>query len=428
MNKTLRLRTKILALNEVNFEFWVKDFESVLGEFELFKGPIDYGPETGLLEPWAQWPSLFYSIDSKRLGVRELGQLDEVAKRHKPFWDDILTTENGSLVWGVMNATTEYSSRNIVIADPWSGEIDRVHKDFRDAVGFVKKFAGNYLDLSLKDKILGFGSLLRLHQYLSVRDWVWVVRIIARYGLSLRFRPLLFIAIYEYLMLKMGIKVAKIYQLDQVGMFFFNTFAHIQHHYWDPTDKFHRQCLDFGSTVLRDILSVCRSEGILDGYWLICNGLDQENCVGIEDWMLYRPKSHARLFERLLPSKTFGVREAMTNDGRLIFETDIEADLGLRALANWRVDNEPLFVLERCSNQIFYRPFSFRKRSKNSLVNNSETPERFGFFDEFVEITTRSGRHIQSHSYVASSEFHGGNGLRIHEIGLELRSSYGSPA
>ena len=129
-----------------------------------------------------------------------------MAKRHKPFWDDILTTENGSLVWGVMNATTEYSSRNIVIEDPWSCEIDRVHKDFRDAVGFVKKVAGNYLDLSLKDKILGFGSLLRLNQYLSVRDWVWVVGTTARYGLSLKFRPLLFIAIYEYLMLKMGIK------------------------------------------------------------------------------------------------------------------------------------------------------------------------------------------------------------------------------
>jgi len=34
---------------------------------------LDYGPETGLLEPWVQWPSLFYGFDSKRLGVRELG-------------------------------------------------------------------------------------------------------------------------------------------------------------------------------------------------------------------------------------------------------------------------------------------------------------------------------------------------------------------
>jgi len=161
---------------------------------------------------------------------------------------------------------------------------------------------------------------------------------------------------------------------------------------------------------------------------LICNGLDQENCVGKEDWIFYRPTSHARLFKRLLPSTTFEVKEAMTNDGRLIFETDIKAELGLRALANWRLNHEPLFVLELRSNQIFYRPFSFRKRSDNSLMNNSERLERFRFFDEFVEITTRSGRHIQSHSYVASSEFNGGNGLRIHEIGLELRSSYGCPA
>jgi len=119
-----------------------------------------------------------------------------------------------------MNAATEYPSKNVVIPDHWSDEIDRVHKDFKDAVGFVKKFAGNYLDLSLKDKILGFGSLLRLNQYLSVRAWVWVVRVVVRYGLSLKFRPLLFIAIYENLMLKMGINVAKIYQLDQAGMFF----------------------------------------------------------------------------------------------------------------------------------------------------------------------------------------------------------------
>lgn len=393
----------ILCVNELNFDLWRSSLENLVQKCDgrISKGIINYDYSSGYLEPWAQWPSFFFGMESDQLGIKELGQ----RVHHnfaKPLWDS--EDQKSSLIWGMMNGYTTLERKHVVFPDPWSIDLGSVSPEFQEIASSISALARDYLNLTIEKKIRAVWAILKLRSYLKFTDYCWVAKALVRWSWRLRGTSLLYIGIYELLMARVFTRVAHEKNIQGLKLLFQNLWAHIQHHYWNRGDSLAKEAVLFGEWALGQNISYLDQNSFFSKPWMIINGLDQENCIGKEDWVLYRPVSHKALFEKLLPGQDFYIREAMTNDGHLDFSSADEVENAHELLGQWMLDGDSLLSVERSGLSLFYRPKRFTTLSPDALIVNRVTGEVLRFFDFFDFVARRTGRHVKTFHYMTNDE------------------------
>ena len=388
----------IICFNEFNFNLWTKELGCTLPAKKIYSGQIRDSHTSGFLEPWSQWPSFFYGSDALRLDIKELGQTPK-DRLLKPLWDRDKNSKN--LIIGMMNATTEYPNKNLLIPDPWTVDLKSLPKDFQKLGESMNNVATNYLNLSILEKLTAFISVAKLLKYVGFIYFFKILIFGLYWGFKTKFKNLVFIGMYELILLKVAISLKEANKYDRT-ILFFNIFAHIQHHHWKFKNDKPSIELCFGKEVFIKMIKALKYKGFFDEKFIIHNALNQENCINKEDWVLYRPKSHKLLFEKLLDTTSFDICEAMTNDGYINFDSDQDANNNILKLNNWFLNDEKLLNLSRKNNKVFYRLNFVNSVSNNVIIYNLDKSKKLYFFDFFKFVTRRTGRHIQSFNFATN--------------------------
>jgi hypothetical protein len=388
----------IICFNELNFSLWNEELGSKNLKGKIYSGNISESYESGFLEPWSQWPSFFYGVSASDLGIKELGQKPSNLSL-KPLWD--CDRKSTNLIIGMMNGTTINPNKNLIIPDPWTVDLESMPQDFQKLGESINNLATNYLNLSFFEKLSTFISISKLLKYVGILYFSKVLIFGTYWGFKTKFKNLVFIGIYELLLLRIAISLRTNKEYDRT-ILFFNTFAHIQHHYWKFKNNKPSAELAFGKEVFDWMIKILKKNDFFNQKYIIHNGLNQENCVNKEDWILYQPINHRLLFEKLLESSNFNTHEAMTNDGYLSFNSISDAEIAISKLNEWFLNGNKLFSLSRKDNKVFYRPYSFKPIRPDSKIHNLNQSNFFHFFDFFKFITRRTGRHIQSFNFITN--------------------------
>jgi hypothetical protein len=301
----------------------------------------------------------------------------------------------------MMNATTQNPDINLLIPDPWTVDLRSMPKNFQKLGKSIKNLSTNYLSLSIFEKISAFVTVSKLLRYVGVISFFKILAFGLYWCFKTNFKNVVFIGLYELVMLKVAITLKTKNKFDRT-ILFFNIFAHIQHHYWKFDRSISNVEILFGKEIFKKIIDELESHDFFNQKFIIHNALNQENCVNKEDWVLYRPISHRLLFEELLRSTNFEINEAMTNDGYLSFKTEEEANKAICKLNNWFLEGKELFQLSQMKQKVFYRPSSFKTLGLEVLISNTSLGKKLHFFDFFQFVARRTGRHIQSFNFITN--------------------------
>lgn len=348
--------------------------------------------ESGWLEPWVQWVSVHTGVPSQAHGVRNLG--DVPGLKQPQLWEALAARGVSTGVWGVMNgARRDAATCRFFVPDPWTFSEDAHPRELDALIDLPRYLARDYLNLSVPRVLGKLGGFLR-----AVGRGAGWGRLIASLGPLtrglLRFGPRHFVVIawFEYLSGGAFLQRWRRERPD-VAVVFLNTLAHVQHHYWTQgpgvvTPQI-AYALGWVDRWLGDMLAIVGDTPVA-----LMNGLSQGNTNHEPAWVLYRQKDPRRFLEQVgfAPES---VAPLMTHDAHVRFKTPAERDAAVAALGAAVVEGRRLFHVEadaRDACTLFYRldftdQLSAQARAR---VNGRD----FRFRDQFVEIVTRTGKHV----------------------------------
>jgi hypothetical protein len=133
----------------------------------------------------------------------------------------------------------------------------------------------------------------------------------------------------------------------------------------------------------------CNNETII----LLTNAFTQKNSVH-ENKYLYRQIDPSS-FLQSLNIKFLKLEQGMTNDGLIYFESDFELRECETILSKVTINNEKAFQVEKITKEnlvLFYQFIIWDDLSHDTLIKLDVN--QFLFYDYFVKVTKRSGKHV----------------------------------
>jgi hypothetical protein len=136
----------------------------------------------------------------------------------------------------------------------------------------------------------------------------------------------------------------------------------------------------------------------------LMNALSQTCSIEDPPWILYRPNNHIRLVA-FLGVEAVRVEPLMTYDAHVFFATTEAAARGAAILEGARIDDKPLFFVERDAHdplKLFYRVAMSDPVGPDAQFTYRNTAAPFA--DHFTAIVQRTGKHNQNGDLFANFE------------------------
>lgn len=393
-------RILLIELNEVNRDLLVQVCERIdlpnisrIIAFEQSRTFTDDEYDSGYLEPWVQWVSVHTGQPSSQHRIMHLGDVPDASV--KQIWETLSDAGIHSGIWGVMNGVRR-GARNcdFFVADPWTFVEDPHPTNLLGLISFARYIAKNYLNLSAievgRQSMIYLGALL---ENVSFRDLLAATRILVE-GLA-QFGPKHHVlgAFFEYLSAIAFIKYKRQYQ-PQFSVIFFNLLAHLQHRYWLSNKELSPHLL-YGFKVVDQALGQVFASVSEDEILLVADALSQVNTLTEDLWILYRPHDPEG-FVKAMGIECQQVEALMTYDAHVFFSDIAQCNSAFEILRAASINGKPLFYLDRgeaTSSKFFYRVDFTDVVSPDVMFEVGG--RAYKFFDYFVEVGTRTGKHSQ---------------------------------
>lgn len=380
--------------------------------------------DTGFLEPWVQWVSVHTGVPSTRHGVKNLGDVPNLAEDQ--IWERLSARGRSSVVWGVMNGNRRKATAcKVFVPDPWTFSENAFPAEYQGLIALPRYLARNYLDFSRFTAVRKGLDLVRtLLRSTKGGDFIDGLRVFWR-GFR-RFGPTnaVFIVFFEYLSAMAFIRAVERIRPD-FALVFINMLAHVQHHYWKSGDGSDCPQIAFAAAATDEILGkmLARCEPVVGtGRVVLMNALSQTCTIEEPAWILYRPKNHAGLVS-FLGVKAARVEPLMTYDAHVFFANEEDAASGAAILEAARIEGKPLFFVEPDAHdplKLFYRVAMTDPVGTDTEFVYRNKAARFA--DHFTAIVQRTGKHNQNGDLFANFEI-GRQKFLNHEVSEWLEQS-----
>jgi hypothetical protein len=361
------------------------------------------------LEPWIQWVTLHTGLSYDQHRVLLLG--DGHTCEDKRTWD--LASDAGLRVWvcGTMNAAYASPINGHVLPDPWSEATESYPSDeFGPYLRFVRANVQEHTNERLP---------------LGGRDYLAFVRFMADHGLSARtVRLVASQLVTERLSAQRRWRRAVL--LDRLqwdlfrwydrrfrphfATFFSNSTAHFQHMYWRNMDP--------GAFIVKPTDGDQRNhaEAILEGYrrmdWIVgealslagagrtlifSSALGQQPCLKYETSggkVFYRPKELEAFVRYMGLHGRCKVAPLMSEDFRLVFESEAEASAAEACVRDIRVNDRRAMKVSRAAREVVTGCAIFDELPSSATFTSAAHPNPVPFFSIFYRADgMKSGMH-----------------------------------
>ncbi len=418
-----------ISLNELNFELIenylkdkrLKNFKKIKESLILTTSEKNYN----LLEPWIQWVSVYYGKSAKDHGVFRLGE-----KTNKKFKSIFKTLEEKNYKVGVissMNIQNDLKNPSYFIPDPWS--------DTKPDNNFWSKLINIFTSILVKDNA---------RKKLNIKSYFYLILCFCKF---VRFeRYYLFFKIFFKSRKKKWFKAIFLdlflheFHMNRIkkkqvnfSNIFFNSIAHIQHHYFFNSKntsnknlknpKWYIKKID---DPLKDALEIF--EIVLNDYFkkskeykiILATGLSQVPYDTVKYY--YRLKNHKSFF------KNFGVDfenilELMSRDFFIKFKTKKDAINNLKLIKNIKTSKgEKIFSDLQVKGKDLFVTFGFSKEIKNqNLINKLNQNVKLSDFVDFVAL--KNGMH-HAKGYLYIDDNHIKKHINVKDIKREIVSLF----
>ena len=392
----MKNRILVLELNEINFDFinrycqkgLLPNFKKLFDKYKTYRTISE--TEYHLVEPWIQWPT-FHT--GKKYSEHKLFDLNDYQKLNFPqIWE--LIESNGYKVAAIspMNAKNNLTNKSIFLPDPWS--FNKIHgsifiKILHKAVYYFvnnnvkKKFSlVNYLYLLIS--IIFFAKMdnyfLYLKYLLKSTKKKWYRAII----LDL----LLFDLTRTFLDKK----------IDFISSFF-NSAAHIQHHYLLNSSVVDSKIINEEWYVSKNedpVLDVFNLYDIMikkilaikDYRIMILTGLTQDL---VDDYNIYYRLTNHTEFLNLLNIQYSKIESLMSRDFKIFFKNHENLNEAVVMLTDCKIDDERIFAISQYDNYLFVT-LTYNKKIEKST--HFKFKDNHFFADQYMSLVAiKNGIH-----------------------------------
>ena len=416
----------LISLNELNFElidkyiekYNLKNLKHILHNLSYTKSEKDYK----LLEPWIQWFSAYTGLEAKEHSIFRLG--DGASSNFKSIFK--ILSENGIKVGAIspMNIKNDLNYPDYFIPDPWTitGSTNNfwhrlIHKCISE---LVKDNARK------KTKILNyFLFLLVFIKFSSLKKYGIYLKLFFKSLKKKWFRSLFLDYFLHDLHLNLLFK-----NNTEFSNIFFNSIAHIQHHYFYNSEIFDKNqknpnwyipenedpfkdSLELFDKILEDYLKIENEYSIL-----IATGLRQ--ITYDTNKFYYRLKYHKIFFSKF-GLNIVNVQELMSRDFILTFKSNEECLKSLQIISNIHTnEDKKIFGDFDVRQDKLFLTLTFSEEIINQSILHQNDKIELREYVDFVAI--KNGMH-DGKGYIYSSNLKKPDLIEIHKI-KEIISNY----
>lgn len=351
--------------------------------------------ESDFLEPWVQWVSIHTGQPSSSHQIKHLGDVPHL--HTSQLWESLSKAGKTSGIWGAMNASRGQTENNLFfLPDPWTASEGAYPNELSPLLDLLRYSTKNHLNtsyLTLMQKIGRF--LLFLTKKGLLATFQKEIPHLLKYTRQFKKEAFPFISLFDYLSMKLFLKMDKKYKPD-FSLIFLNSLAHMQHHHWRRENLPDSKRFEYGLGYLDRAFEAFFKKVKAEDTIIVANALSQKNTQDEEPWILYRQKDQAQ-FLKAIGIQFKSVESHMTHDAHIFFETEKECQEAAEILREVSHQNEPFFCVETYDEEpkkLFYKIlFTKAVEISEKITFNGHS---FNFIDLFVPIIERTGKHIQT--------------------------------
>jgi hypothetical protein len=356
------------------------------------------------LDPWVQWVSIHTGVSSEEHKIIRLGEVDTLL--HQQIWQVLSDSNISSGVWGAMNAVRgDAKNCKFFLPDPWVYMEDAHPIELNSLLKLPRHFAKNYLDVDYKESLVG---LLKLTYFLLrsgvVFELLGLLPHIIRGCLKLKFSSSFLFSTFDLFNVVLFNKYKEKYTTE-FSLIFLNSIAHFQHNYWyvnpeNPHAEYVMKTMDIAVGKIFDAAKV-------DQEVFIANGLTQVNIDQVKEDVLYRQYNPGKFFSDM-GIRFNNVEQNMTNDGFLLFDSQVDLDSAINILTGSRLNGEQMFQAEQIAGEsfrVFYQLLFWDSADATTIFTLQH--REYIFYDYFEKVVTRTGEHIKTGYFYGCKEAEG---------------------
>ncbi len=426
MNYKNKKKFILIGLNELNFDLIekyikknnLKNFKKLLDKVCFTTSETDYKN----LEPWIQWPSIYFEKKAKEHGIFRLG--DGKNYKYNSIFEKL--ESKGINVGAIcpMNLGNNLKNPNFFLPDPWT--------ETKSSGGLFLKFARDSISSLTKDnarKKFDINSYIKfLFVFLKFFNFKKLKTYFILFIKSLNkkwYRSLFLDFFLNDIFLK-SIKKNN----THFSHIFFNSIAHIQHHYFFNSKVFENKLqknpawyIPYEADPFED--SLILFDKILEDYLtgeysiLLATGLQQVPYD--KKKFYYRLKQHQKFFN-FFDIKFKKINELMSRDFIIEFENEYLCEENLNKIKNLKtINDEHLFGdFQKMGNKLFLS-FVYNEEIVNQKISNFNSNINLTDYVDFVAI--KNGMHDQK-GYVFSNFVDLPKETEVHKIGNIILNYY----
>ena len=387
----------VISLNELNFDVidhYIKKYN--LKNLEEIKRNLSYThseKEYKFLEPWIQWISFYYGLTSSEHNVFRLG---EKIKTDDQNIFEIIEKKGFKVgLISAMNIFNNLKNPDYFIPDPWTETIsdnDIWSKVLSKSISaMVKDNARKKIDI--KNLFYFFIIFIR---FAKIKNYFNYFIIFLKSIKKKWFRSLfLDLFLHDFHMNKL-----KKNKTDFTNIFF-NSIAHIQHHYFfnslDGKKKNPDWYLNSKDDPLKDGLILF--DKILKDYFSISEKFDILIATGLRQVpydqlkFYYRLKNHKSFFS-FFGLNIIEVQELMSRDFILKFKSINEVNSAFEIIKNIKTfEGDKIFGDLQIQNSNLFLSLVFNKEIKNEKVKNEISNKEIILKDYTDFVAIKNGMH-----------------------------------
>lgn len=345
------------------------------------------------LDPWVQWVSIHTGKTSAEHGVGHLGDVPQLS--HPQLWETLTGKGLRCGVWGAMNAS-KGSMRDgcFFFPDPWTFSEQAYPAELNHLLAFPRYYSKNYCDLDKKTAAQKLGQLLWfcLNPRIALQLLPLAPKLVSNVLKHGMHEYLLFV-LFDLVNAKLFAHYYRRTKPD-FAVLFLNSLAHLQHHKWTVEDGLSEE-MKVAFSLFDEALGIIFDAAPFDQPLIIANAFTQF-CSYSQNEFLYRQKNPEK-FLQAIGLSFLKVEQAMTNDGHVFFASAAEAEKAADILRAATVNGKPAFHVEsggKTPDKVFFQVIVWEPLSQDAVMEING--QRLTFFDQFEQITRRSGSHLQT--------------------------------
>jgi hypothetical protein len=359
------------------------------------------------LEPWIQWVTVHTGLSFANHGVFDLG--DGHKLKVPRVWD--IVGQQGEKVWicGSMNASFQKPIQGFMLPDPCSTGIhpypDGVFDNFFNFVrANVQEHTRAKVPVSKADQ-LRFIAFMTTHGMKPKTLTSIIKQLLGERGGSNRWKRAVILDQLQWDVFSW------FWQREEptFSTFFLNSTAHFQHMYWrnmdpsvfsvKPSQPEQDDCSNavlFGYQKMDAIVGKCLKLMDTTTIVVLATALSQQPCLKYEDFggkEFYRPEDPEELFEFAGFAGNPEFAPVMSEQFRLLFASEAEAEAAEKALLELRMGHRPVMLARAQANEVFAGCTIFERVPPDSIIVNSKGIAR-QFYELFYNCNlVKSGMH-----------------------------------